>query len=200
VHTANGSGMKISHVGHSIVQSTTYDLHLNNISHVPSASKNLVSVHQLTRDNNAFVEFHLDEFFIKEAGTKRMLLRGRCNGCLYALRPSSASSTLNKHVFGAAKPSASLWHSRLGHAFSSVVQEILNRFKLSCVKDLNNKHVCDACQQGKSHQLPYPTSTSVSNEPLNLVFSDVWGPAPTSVGRFNYYLSFIDDYSKFTWI
>jgi histone deacetylase 1/2 len=43
-------------------------------------------------------------------------------------------------------------------------------------------------------------STSVSSEPLQLVFSDVWDPAPTSVGRHDYYVSFIDDYSKFTWI
>jgi histone deacetylase 1/2 len=40
----------------------------------------------------------------------------------------------------------------------------------------------------------------VSKFPLELVYSDVWGPAPSSVGGKKYYVSFIDDYSKFTWI
>ena len=52
----------------------------------------------------------------------------------------------------------------------------------------------------KSHQLPYPRSTSVSSFSLQLIFSDVWGPAPQSVGHYQYYVSFIDDFSKFTWI
>jgi hypothetical protein len=48
--------------------------------------------------------------------------------------------------------------------------------------------------------MSYPKSTSVSSHPLELIYADVWGPAPESVGRFKYYVSFIDDFSKFMWI
>jgi histone deacetylase 1/2 len=60
--------------------------------------------------------------------------------------------------------------------------------------------MCDACQRAKSHQLLYPKSTSISNHLLELVFSDVWGPTPDSTRRYKYYVIFVDDYSKFTWI
>ena len=60
--------------------------------------------------------------------------------------------------------------------------------------------VCDTCQRAKSHQLPFSRSSSESEYPLELIYSDVWGAAPQSVGGFKYYVSFIDDYSKFTWI
>jgi hypothetical protein len=60
--------------------------------------------------------------------------------------------------------------------------------------------VCGACQQAKSHQLPYSISTCISTKPLELVFSDVWGPTIDSVGKNKYYVSFIDDFNKFTWI
>jgi len=103
-------------------------------------------------------------------------------------------------VLGAVKPPTSLWHHRLGHASLLVIQRVISRHQLPFAQESNKAHFCDACQQGKSHQLPYPKSTSVSSNPLDLVFSDVWGPAPNSVGRNTYYLSFIDDYSKFTWI
>jgi hypothetical protein len=56
--------------------------------------------------------------------------------------------------------------------------------------------VCDACACAKAHQLPYQFSSA----PLELIFSDVWGPAIDSFGRKKYYMFFIDDYSKFTWL
>jgi hypothetical protein len=71
---------------------------------------------------------------------------------------------------------------------------------LPFVSNKNVTHVCDACQQEKNHQLPFLKSVSVSKAPLELVFLDVWGPTPTSADKHNYYVSFIDDFSKFTWI
>jgi hypothetical protein len=60
--------------------------------------------------------------------------------------------------------------------------------------------VCDTCAYAKAHQLPFQISSSRSSAPLELVFSDVWGCAIDSFDRKKYYVSFIDDYSKFTWI
>ena len=45
VHTANGAGMKIEHIGHSTVQTPMCNLLLKNVLHVPQAKKNL-SLHQ----------------------------------------------------------------------------------------------------------------------------------------------------------
>ena len=87
VHTASGAGMKISNIGHTTLHTPLKVLHLNNILHVPSASKNLVSVHKLARDNNAFLEFHPNFFLIKDQETKEILHWGRSKGGLYPLAP-----------------------------------------------------------------------------------------------------------------
>jgi hypothetical protein len=48
--------------------------------------------------------------------------------------------------------------------------------------------------------LPYPRSSSVSQFPLEVIFSDVWVPAPDSMGRKKYHVSYINDFSKSSWI
>jgi hypothetical protein len=104
-------------------------------------------------------------------------------------------------VFSAIKISIDRWHSRLGHPSRDIVRRVLSKNNLPCAHfDKSSESVCDACACAKAHQLPFPISSSRSSAPLELVFSDVWGPAIDSFGRKKYYVSFIDDYSKFTWI
>jgi hypothetical protein len=139
-----------------------------------------------------FLEFHPWFFLIKDRDTGSPLLKGKCRQGLY---PLSA-----KFAFGVFRPSLTKWHDRMGHPAMQVVQRVVKEFSLPCKLDSNKELVCGPCQQGKSHQLPYPKSFSESSQPLELIFSDVWGPTSDSVGRNKYYVSFIDDYSKFTWI
>jgi hypothetical protein len=69
VHTANGVGMMIKHIGQSTVSTPTRCIFLNNGMHVPQATHNLASVHHLTTDNNVFLELYPD-FFLLRIGSR----------------------------------------------------------------------------------------------------------------------------------
>ena len=58
VHTASGSGMKISHVGRGLFHTHDRNLILDKVLHVPQANKNLTSVHHLAADNHVYLEFY----------------------------------------------------------------------------------------------------------------------------------------------
>ena len=96
--------------------------------------------------------------------------------------------------------SQTLWHLRLGHPSSNVLRLVLNHCKIP----ISNKNVfefCTACCVGKSHRLPASLSETVYNKPLELIYRDLWGPVhiPSKNG-FHYYITFVDAYSRFTWI
>ena len=50
-------------------------------------------------------------------------------------------------------------------------------------------------------RLPLASVEHKSNAPFDIIFSDVWGPAPviSSLGH-RYVVLFIDDYTRFTWL
>jgi hypothetical protein len=50
---------------------------LKNIIYVPKVTHNLLSVRQLTRDNNVFVDFHLYDVFVKGRDSREIILSGR---------------------------------------------------------------------------------------------------------------------------
>jgi transposase InsO family protein len=93
-----------------------------------------------------------------------------------------------------------MWHSRLGHPSSPIVHQILKKHQLPFVGSLQNKEVCEPCQLAKSKQLPFPLSSRVSSAPLQLVHTDVWCSPVVSSSGFRYYVIFIDDFSRYSWL
>ena len=62
-------------------------------------------------------------------------------------------------------------------------------------------HVCEVCQLGKQHRHPFLSERNVSKGLLDIIHSDVWGPTQTTtIGGCRYFVTFIDDYSRHTWI
>jgi hypothetical protein len=66
IHAANGTSMDITRIGKTIIPTCHRNLVLNNVLHIPSTHKNLISVHWFTLDNDTFIEFHPYFFFIKD--------------------------------------------------------------------------------------------------------------------------------------
>ena len=61
--------------------------------------------------------------------------------------------------------------------------------------------VCEACQLGKQSKAAFPHDQHVSKEVLNVVHTDVWGPAKTSsMGGCRFYVTFIDDRTRKVWV
>ena len=66
---------------------------------------------------------------------------------------------------------------------------------------MSSQLVCNSCKCNKMHKLPFSSSSIKSSNPLEYVYSDVWGPAPIIfVDGFRYYLIFVDHYTKYIWV
>ncbi|KAL4571517.1 hypothetical protein LXL04_018277 [Taraxacum kok-saghyz] len=81
----NGTGLSISHTGHSSLPTSSRLLHLHNILFVPQLRNNLIFVAKLCKSNNVSVEFFPSFFLVKDLRTGAILMRGvNINDIYYA--------------------------------------------------------------------------------------------------------------------
>ena len=93
-----------------------------------------------------------------------------------------------------------MWHSRLGH-MGEKNMAILFKNGLLPKMQSTSMDFCEHCVNGKQTRKAFGTGTHRSKEMLEYIHSDVWGPSPipSHSGKL-YYVSFIDDYSRFAWV
>ncbi|KAJ4760135.1 hypothetical protein LUZ62_070510 [Rhynchospora pubera] len=136
-------------------------------------------------------------FIILDHHTKMVLLEASCINGLYYIQalPQIASP----QAYLGIRTTAQVWHDRLCHPSNFITLQLVKDYSLPCSSFTLD--TCHNCLMAKSHRLPFVSSSSFSSFPLELVHSDVWGPSPiVSNNGFRYYVIFIDDFSRFTWI
>jgi len=115
------------------------------------------------------------------------------------LSRSSVSSVAQAYWSPCISASADLWHRQLGHPTSRIFQLLVLKNKIIC----NNKHLnfqCQSCPLEKASRLSLGPIGHKTSAPLELIFSDVWGPAPLfSLDGYRYFVIFVDANTKYIW-
>ena len=183
----DGSGLKITHVGTTQLSSPSYIFSLKNVICVPFMKRNLISVSQFCKSNNASIEFSPTYFFVKDLRTGATLFKRPNKNNTYEWQSMRHESTSTSPVaFVGIKHSTTDWHQRLRHPSSRILQFLIKRHFLSSLSSTSFVSF-ESCSCNKSHRLPFHVSTLRSKGLLEILYTGVWGPAPIeSVDGFKY--------------
>jgi hypothetical protein len=170
---------------------------MKDVLYVPGLTKNLLSISAL--DKKGFkVVFIYGEFLMWPKGKtmEEAIVIGKEEGGLYKLKGHSEEALTHS-----IENPCELCHRRLAHinykALPYVSKEVtrLPEFKV------DHEGMCNECAQGKNIKNPFPKRDNKAKRILELIHSNVCGPmSSTSISGYVYYVSFIDDYSRKTWV
>ena len=91
-----------------------------------------------------------------------------------------------------------LWHRRMGHAHQHIIKHLGKNMEGGPHQTTEAPYgACEGCKKGKSKRLPFPTSQSRAQHPLDLVHSDLDKMPVLSIGGYEYTATFLDNYSSF---
>jgi hypothetical protein len=183
---------------------------LPGVLHIPGMAKNLIFVSKM---EDAGVKT------IFEKGTCRMvrgamvLMKGVWFGTRYKLLGSTISDGCNSSIVPdigveeertptVSREKVMLWHKRLGHIREKGLRLLHDK---GMVEGMSNCSLdfdfYEHCLYGKQNLVRFPFGATRAKRILQLVHSDVFGPVSVpSLGKSMYYVSFIDDFSRKTWI
>ncbi|CAN1268353.1 Retrovirus-related Pol polyprotein from transposon TNT 1-94 [Linum perenne] len=185
----NGSSTSVSHIGSARISSS---LILHDVLVIPSFAFNLLSISKLSSQLGCHAIFSSQACVIQDPTNSQTIGIAKLRGGLYLLEQHDKDG--HTLMIGASSPVYfDLWHYRLGH--SSVRPQHLT----GC--PVNHRFHCRICPAAKQTRIQFPDSVSRAECCFDLVHMDVWGPySIASMGGHKYFLTIVDDHSRFTWV
>ena len=177
---------------------------ITNVSYIPAASQRLFSTGMIETSGFTLVQGRGRMVIYNQLctpGDERRILGKQILEGVY--RPSQNLYFLNMEVLlpqsthSTEKSNFRLWHQRFGHSSDDAIHKLPKHTK--GVDSIGDKDftLCEGCEWGKSHRLPFPPSEKRASEPLELVHTDEDGPMrTTAIGGWKYFISFLDDHSS----
>ena len=166
-------------------------LALNDVLYVPDIRANLISVSLLGKAG-VKVSFQSDKIVM----TKNNVLigKGYCNQGLFMLNVDEMNNTSSSAYL---IDSFDMWHARVGHVHESYVIRLQNLGIIPKIKN-NMENKCEICVETKLTKRPH-FSTQRETDLLSLVHTDLGDLKQTETrGGKKYYITFIDDFSRYT--
>ncbi|KAG7578952.1 Ribonuclease H-like superfamily [Arabidopsis thaliana x Arabidopsis arenosa] len=162
--------------------------------YMPTFTSNLLSVKKATTDLNCYVIFGPNDVHFQDIETSRVLGHGGTKDGLYVLEDTKLSTPLAAHFSSIlVNANNAIWHARLGHPHSRALGLLL-----PSVSFKNDE--CEACILGKHCKSVFPKSNTIYENCFDLVHSDVWTSPCLSRENQKYFVTFIDEKSKYTWL
>jgi hypothetical protein len=174
--------------------------HICNVVYVLGIKKKLISVFTII-DQNLKVEFFKNYCMVKDLLDQYKIVATRVReGGLYKL---DVTNKEHHALTSATMPTESLWHQRYGHINHHDLFLLQKQNMVEGLPMLKNENVAyEGCSFGKMHRDEFPSNPDRKRrDVLDLVHTDVCGPMQTrSLGRAFYFLLFIDDFMRYTWV
>jgi hypothetical protein len=172
-------------------------LKLEEVLYVPGMKRNLVSIsaledkgYKITFSKGRVLAWHRDSHI-----SNAKVIGVRENN-LYRLTIKPVQSLLHDIII-----LSDLWHRRLAHIHYRALPAPGKMVTGLLEIQIHHKGVCKGCSLGKNVKGSFPRSDNRSKEILDLIHSDVCGPMTiASLNGYLYYVLFIDDHSRKTWI
>ncbi|KAJ9562492.1 hypothetical protein OSB04_007652 [Centaurea solstitialis] len=187
-----------------------HEMILQNTLYVPTITRNLISVSKLKYDGYSFY-FNDNDNDVILYRHKLVVGFGKLEGDLYKLNLDNKFSEsllpMNVNVCecsnknkrkGDNEISSRLWHKRLGHISKERMKRLVKDEIIENL-DFSDFDPCVNCIKGKMTN-KNKKGANRSSSFLEIIHTDICGPFPSGLGGYKSFITFIDDYSRYTYL